>query len=110
VLMSGAVSVRPFGSPAYSACNAALEGLARALARELAPIRVNCFSRRMVDSELWRERPYDVLQPALAQWAKVSVVGRPGSVDEAAAAAAFLLDNGNMTGSTIYFDGGYTVM
>lgn len=45
VLMSGAASVRPAGSaPAYVAANAAIEGLARGLAHELAPIRVNALS------------------------------------------------------------------
>jgi NAD(P)-dependent dehydrogenase (short-subunit alcohol dehydrogenase family) len=64
----------------------------------------------MVSSELWLERPKDVLDPVLERWKDISVVGRPGTVEEAAGAAAFLLDNGNMTGQTIYFDGGYTVM
>lgn len=35
VLMSGAASARPLGAPAYAACNAALEGLARGLALNL---------------------------------------------------------------------------
>jgi NAD(P)-dependent dehydrogenase (short-subunit alcohol dehydrogenase family) len=42
VLMSGAAGARPAGmAPAYSAVNAAIEGLARGLAVELAPVRVN---------------------------------------------------------------------
>jgi hypothetical protein len=32
-----------------------------------------------------------------------------GTVDDAVGAALFLLDNGNMNGSTLYSDGGYTM-
>lgn len=53
VLMSGACSQRPLaGAAAYVACNSAIEGLARALAVELAPIRVNASSPGLIDTEL----------------------------------------------------------
>ena len=43
--MSGAFSQRPLkGAPAYGACNGAIESLGKALAVELAPIRVNVVS------------------------------------------------------------------
>ncbi|WP_438850987.1 SDR family oxidoreductase [Brevundimonas nasdae] len=109
VLMSGAASVRPLGNPAYAACNAAIEGLTRALAQELAPIRVNCLSPGTVDSDLWRRRPDEVRGPAFDAYGRLSVVGRPGHVDELVEAALFLLDNGNMTGATLYSDGGYSL-
>lgn len=109
VLMSGAASARPIGAPAYAACNAALEGLARGLAIELAPIRVNCLSPGTTDSELWRNRPADQREAAYAAWRQLTLVQRPAHVEEQADAALFLLDNGNMTGSTLYCDGGYTL-
>lgn len=110
VLMSGGVSVRPMvGAAAYAACNAAVEGLTRALALELAPIRVNCISPGMIDSELWRNRPAAVRDPAAEGWGRVSTMGRAGTVEEAASAALFLLDNAFMTGSTLYVDGGYAL-
>ena len=41
----GAFSQRPLkGAPAYGACNGAIESLGKALAVELAPIRVNVVS------------------------------------------------------------------
>lgn len=41
--MSGAFSQRPLADGAsYAACNGAIESLGKALAVELAPIRVNC--------------------------------------------------------------------
>ena len=109
VLMSGAASARPIGAPAYAACNSALEGLARGLAIELAPIRVNCIAPGTTDSELWRNRPAEVREPAFAAWSRLTLVGRPASVDEIAASVLFLIDNGNMSGSTLFCDGGYTL-
>ncbi|MBU4682641.1 SDR family oxidoreductase [Cedecea davisae] len=109
VLMSGAASARPIGAPAYAACNAALEGLARGLAVELNPIRVNCLSPGTTDSELWRNRDAAQRESAYQYWNSLALVGRPASVQEQAASALFLLDNGNMTGSTLYCDGGYTL-
>ncbi len=109
VLMSGAASVRPIGAPAYAACNSALEGLARGLAMEIKPIRVNCLSPGTTDSELWRNRPADVREPAYDYWSKICIAGRPASSKEQAHAALFLLDNTNMTGSTLFCDGGYTL-
>jgi NAD(P)-dependent dehydrogenase (short-subunit alcohol dehydrogenase family) len=109
VLMSGAASARPLGAPAYAACNAALEGLARGLAVELAPVRVNCLSPGTTDSELWRNRPADMRNAAYEQWRSLCLVQRPATVEEQAQAALFLLDNTNMTGSTLYCDGGYVL-
>lgn len=109
VLMSGAASARPIGAPAYAACNAALEGLARGLAVELRPIRVNCLSPGTTDSELWRNREAEQREAACDYWNSVTLVQRPGTVEEQADAALFLLENKNMTGSTLYCDGGYTL-
>ncbi|MDM0006634.1 SDR family oxidoreductase [Variovorax sp. J22G73] len=109
VLMSGAASVRPIGAPAYAACNAAVEGLARALALELAPIRVNCVSPGTIDSELWRNKPPEVYHAVGQAWQKLTLNRRLGTVQEAAGAALFLLDNGNMNGASIYVDGGYAL-
>jgi NAD(P)-dependent dehydrogenase (short-subunit alcohol dehydrogenase family) len=109
LLMSGAASARPLGNAAYSACNAAVEGLSRALAVELRPIRVNCLSPGTIDSELWRNRDAAVREPVFDSWRSLALTGRVGTVDDAVNAALFLLDNGNMTGSTLYNDGGYTM-
>ncbi len=109
VLMSGAASVRPIGNPAYSACNAAIEGLARALSVELKPIRVNCLSPGPIDSNLWRNRDASIREPVFESWRTIALTGEVGTVEDAADAALFLLDNGNMNGSTLYSDGGYTL-
>jgi NAD(P)-dependent dehydrogenase (short-subunit alcohol dehydrogenase family) len=69
-LVSGFLSIRPRPNSAIvSAVNGALESLARALALELAPIRVNCVSPGIIDTPIraampkppatkcWRRRP-----------------------------------------------------
>lgn len=109
VLMSGAASVRPLGNAAYSACNAAIEGLARALAVKLRPWRVNCLSPGTIDSELWRNRDASIREPVFEGWRSLALTGRVGLVEDAVNAALFLLDNGNMTGSTLYNEGGYSM-
>ncbi|MCI3929079.1 SDR family oxidoreductase [Streptomyces sp. AN091965] len=110
VLMSGAAGARPPGpAPAYAACNAALEGLARGLAVELAPIRVNVVSPGTIDGNLWQGRPAEAREQAFAQYRRDTLLHRLGSEDEIAHAVLYLLGNGYTTGSTLYPDGGYTL-
>jgi NAD(P)-dependent dehydrogenase (short-subunit alcohol dehydrogenase family) len=112
VLMSGAASVRPVpgvGAAAYVACNAAIEGLARGLAVELAPIRVNAISPGTTDGTLWRNRPDAVREAAFTHYAGAAALGRVGTEDEVARAVLFLFENTVMTGATIYADAGYAL-
>ena len=110
VLMSGAAGARPLGSAsAYAACNSAIEGLGRALALELAPLRVNVVAPGTIDSELWRRRPDDTRQAAYEGYSALTALKRVGTVDEVAGAVMFLMENGYTTGSTLYPDGGYTL-
>lgn len=110
VLMSGAYSQRPLsGAAAYVACNSAIEGLARALAVELAPIRVNAISPGLIDTELWQKRSKEAREQAHARYASLSTLQRVGTVDEAADAVLFLMRNTYTTGSALFTDGGYTL-
>lgn len=110
VLMSGAASARPAGpAPAYVACNAAVEGLGRGLAVELAPIRVNVVAPGTVDGHLWSNRPTADREAAFAQYRRDALLGRPATEEEIAQAVVFLFTNGFTTGSTLYTDGGYTL-
>ncbi|WP_418002529.1 SDR family oxidoreductase [Mycobacterium sp. PDNC021] len=110
VLMAGAASVRPAGAaPAYVAANAAIEGLARGLAVELAPVRVNAISPGTVDGNLWNQRPQAVRQAAFDHFVEASTRGRLVREDEIAAAVIHLFLNGATTGSTLYPDGGYSL-
>ncbi|MEU5208523.1 SDR family oxidoreductase [Streptomyces sp. NPDC020742] len=110
VLMSGAAGARPPGpAPAYAACNAAVEGLGRGLAVELAPVRVNVVSPGTVDGNLWAHRPAPDREASFAQYRRDTVLQRLGTEDEIAHAVLFLFTNGFTTGSTLYPDGGYTL-
>lgn len=110
VLMSGAASVRPpAAAPAYVAANAAIEGLARGLAVELAPIRVNAVSPGTIDGNLWANRDEASRTAAFAQFSADALLHRPGTESEVADAVVHLLANGYTTGSTLYVDGGYSL-
>ncbi|MFL9925331.1 SDR family oxidoreductase [Herbaspirillum lusitanum] len=110
VLMSGAASARPIkGAAAYAAANAAIEGLGRGLATELAPIRVNVIAPGTTDSDLWRGRDQVMREAAFASYRAATLLGEVGEVDDIANAALFLLTNGYMTGSTLFPDGGYAL-
>ncbi|WP_431874816.1 SDR family oxidoreductase [Amycolatopsis sacchari] len=108
VLMAGAASVRPPGpAPAYVACNAAIEGLGRGLAVELAPVRVNVVSPGTIDGNLWSQRPEAVREAAFGQYRRDTLLHRVGTEADVAQAVFFLFTNEFMTGSTVYPDGGY---
>ncbi|PBC81109.1 NAD(P)-dependent dehydrogenase, short-chain alcohol dehydrogenase family [Streptomyces sp. 2224.1] len=110
VLMSGAAGARPPApAPAYAACNAAIEGLGRGLAVELAPVRVNVISPGTVDGNLWAQRPAQERDAGFTQYRNDTLLHRLATEDEIAHGVLFLFTNGYMTGSTIYPDGGYTL-
>jgi NAD(P)-dependent dehydrogenase (short-subunit alcohol dehydrogenase family) len=90
---------------AASVCGT-IEALTRALAVELAPIRVNAVSPGIVRTNLWqtmnapeRERLYETVGNSLP-------VGRVGEAPEVAQAYLFLLQEGFATGQTVVVDGG----
>ncbi|MFD0236058.1 SDR family oxidoreductase [Streptomyces decoyicus] len=110
VLMSGAAGARPpAAAPAYAACNAAIEGLGRGLAVELAPVRVNVVSPGTIDGNLWAHRAEEDREAAFAQYRRDTILRRPGTEDEIAQSVLFLFTNGFTTGATLYPDGGYTL-
>lgn len=109
VLMSGAFSQRPLADGAsYAACNGAIESLGKALAVELAPIRVNVISPGTVRTPFnWEGAEQIIREQAYEQSARLNLLGRVGDVEEAAHTVIYLMTNGYTTGSTLYPDGGY---
>jgi NAD(P)-dependent dehydrogenase (short-subunit alcohol dehydrogenase family) len=103
VLVAGAASQRPaVGEVGLAAVNAAVEGLGRGLAVELAPIRVNVFSPGNVATGLWDSIPDEVRE----QEERGSLLGRMASPQEAGSAILFLLTNEFLTGTVLHLDGG----
>ncbi|RUY59749.1 SDR family oxidoreductase, partial [Mesorhizobium sp. M7A.F.Ca.CA.001.09.2.1] len=106
--VSGIAAYRPAArGSVVAAVNAALEGLVRALAVELAPIRVNAVSPGWVDTTIWAQVAGDRKDETLAAMAKRLPVGRIGQPDDIADAIAFLIGNGFTTGTTLHVEGGH---
>lgn len=76
---------------------------------ELAPVRVNAVAPGTVDGALWAGRPDDVRRQAFDHIAATSVIERPVTEPEVAAAVVHLLLATGTTGSVLYPDGGYSL-
>ncbi|NOV00044.1 SDR family oxidoreductase [Paenibacillus planticolens] len=109
VLMSGAFSQRPLADGAsYAACNGAIESLGKALAVELAPVRVNVISPGTIHTSFnWEGAEQAVRDKAYEAYTRLNLLGRVGHAYEAAHTTVYLMTNGYTTGSTLYPDGGY---
>lgn len=100
---SGIASRRSYpGCSAVSAMNAATEALAKAIAIELAPIRVNTVCPGFVDTEpptRGRAQHVKTLAPILP-------MNRLGTASEIAGAYLYLFSNSYSTGAVVVVDGG----
>jgi NAD(P)-dependent dehydrogenase (short-subunit alcohol dehydrogenase family) len=107
-LTGGQLSDRPAanGSAVISAAVRGVEGLARALALELQPIRVNVISPGFVDTPLFDAFGVDGKTAVLGQAAAQLPVKRVGRPAEVARAIGFLMSNGYMSGEVLHIDGG----
>jgi NAD(P)-dependent dehydrogenase (short-subunit alcohol dehydrogenase family) len=109
--VSGIAAYRPAArGSVVAAVNAALEGLVRALAVELAPIRVNAVSPGWVDTTIWAQVAGDRKAETLAAMAERLPVGRIGQPDDIADAIIFLIGNGFTTGTTLHVEGGHRLI
>lgn len=106
-LVSGFLSIRPRPNSAIvGASNGALESLARALALELAPVRVNCVSPGIIDTPIRAGMPEAARKDMLAKIAGGLPVGRVGLGDDIAVQILAFMANGFATGAIVYVDGG----
>lgn len=104
--IGGAARASIPGTAGLAAVNGGIVAMARTLAKELAPIRVNVVSPGLVDtpayswmSEEEREAFYHKMGASLP-------VGRIGSADDIAAMMIAIIGNGFMSGSIVDVDGG----
>lgn len=106
-LVSGFLSERPAaGAALQGAINAALESLARGLALELSPVRVNTVSPGMIATPLWAgmdEASREAMFAGVAASVPAKVMGQP---DDVANAVLYLMQTPFSTGSTVRVDGG----
>ena len=106
-LVSGFLSIRPRPNSAIvGAANGAIESLARALALELAPVRVNCVSPGIIDTPIRAGMPEAARKEMLAKIAGGLPVGRVGLGDDIAVQILAFMANGFATGAIVYVDGG----
>ena len=89
-----------------AAVNGAIEALARALALEIAPIRVNAVSPGWTDTPLWDKIAGDSRAEWLAAMAARLPAGRIGQPADVAQAFLALTRNAFITGTLVHADGG----
>jgi NAD(P)-dependent dehydrogenase (short-subunit alcohol dehydrogenase family) len=110
-LVSGFLSIRPRPAAAIvGAANGALESLARSLALELAPVRVNCVSPGLIDTPIRAAMPEAARLDMLAKAAAALPVGRVGVGEDIARQILAFMTIGFATGSIVYLDGGGLVV
>ncbi len=107
VLTSGIASARaPKGLSIVASICSAMEGLTRALAVELAPLRVNIVSPGFVRTPLWSSIAESDREAMYQQAGSALLVGRVGEADEIAQAYLYLMNNTFVTGQNVVVDGG----
>jgi len=106
-LVSGYLSIRPRPNAAIvGAANGAIESLARSLALELAPVRVNAVSPGIIDTPIRAAMPEAARRDMLAKTAASLPVGRVGVGEDVARQILAFMTIGFATGSIVYIDGG----
>jgi NAD(P)-dependent dehydrogenase (short-subunit alcohol dehydrogenase family) len=110
VLSSGMAGHRPRKgwTIAASVCGA-MESLTRALAVELAPLRVNLVCPGLVKTELWDSMPEADRQVMYERAGRSLPVGRAGEAGDLAQAYLYLMCCGFSTGQVVVVDGGAAV-
>ena len=106
-LTSGAAGTRPHaGFTIGASICAAVEGAARTLAVELAPIRVNVVVPGYVDTGLWSNVPPDDLAAMFREAAAKLPVRHVGKPDEIAEHYLSFMRGSYVTGQSLVVDGG----
>lgn len=107
VLTGGVASLRPQrGWTAGATICGAMEAFTRALAVELAPIRVNLVSPGFVRTPLWASIPEAEREAMYATIGAALPVGRVGEAEDIAQTYLYLMTNRYSTGQTVVVDGG----
>jgi NAD(P)-dependent dehydrogenase (short-subunit alcohol dehydrogenase family) len=110
-LVTGFLSIRPRPNSAIvGATNGALESLARSLALELAPVRVNAVSPGIIDTPIRAAMPEEARRDMLAKTAAALPVGRVGIGEDIARQILAFMTIGFATGSIVYLDGGALIV
>jgi NAD(P)-dependent dehydrogenase (short-subunit alcohol dehydrogenase family) len=111
VLTSGIASNRPNKGWALGAsiC-AAMEGFTRAMAMELAPIRVNIISPGVIKTELWNGMSESDREKMYTNIGNTLPLKRVGEAEDIARTFLYLLEQQFATGQTLIVDGGTSLV
>jgi NAD(P)-dependent dehydrogenase (short-subunit alcohol dehydrogenase family) len=106
-LMSGAAGARPDkGWAVIASLAGAVEALARALAVELAPVRVNAVCPSFVRTQMWDGLPEQAREALYDSVGQKLLTGRVGLPEDIAQAHLFLMRDSFVTGTVLQVDGG----
>jgi NAD(P)-dependent dehydrogenase (short-subunit alcohol dehydrogenase family) len=106
-LTSGTAAIRPrAGWSLITSICSAMEGFTRAMAVELAPIRVNCISPGLINTNLWDNIPETDRENMYKMATELSLVKKLGEPEDVALAFLYLMHQKFSTGQTIVVDGG----
>lgn len=109
-LVSGFLSVRPGKNAVLQgAINAALEGLARGLALELSPVRVNTVSPGMIDTPIRAKMDAQAREKLYQETAARLPAKCVGMPEDIAKAVIYLASTAYASGSTVFVDGGAAI-
>lgn len=109
-LYSGAASQKPTReSTILTPLNAAVEGLSRALAIALVPIRVNVISPGITMTPLFEDMGKDQVKKIFETYKDSLLIQRFATSEEVAQTAIYLMSNDYVTGSLNMVDGGLSV-
>jgi NAD(P)-dependent dehydrogenase (short-subunit alcohol dehydrogenase family) len=105
ILTTGVVADKPvkgytMGPPWASS----LMGLTRALALDLAPLRVNIVSPGATNTEMWGTEEQRAQRSEM--FSKVALLGKVGTAEEVGEAYLYLMRDSNATGSCVDSNGG----
>jgi NAD(P)-dependent dehydrogenase (short-subunit alcohol dehydrogenase family) len=107
VLTSGFSANRPrAGWTSQASIQSAVEGLTRALAVELGPLRVNCVSPGLARTPRWDAMPAATRLALYESEEQRLPVGRVGVAAELASAYVYFMKNTYATGNVLNVDGG----
>jgi len=107
VIFSGAAATKiTVGTLAVAITNAAADTLARSLALELAPTRVNAISPGVIDTSAWDGLGEQGKADYFAEMRQRNPARRIGTPTDVAQAVVFAMTNTFLTGQTLHIDGG----
>ena len=107
VLFSGVAATKiAVGTLGVAITNAAADTLARSLALELAPIRVNAISPGVIDTGAWDALGEQGKADYFAETTARNPARRIGTIDDIADGVLFAMTATFLTGQTLHIDGG----